>query len=89
MNGVRMALLRGATWLRRNSERYLMADAQAQMARRYLGREGPVGVDNAFWRRVFVPVYRLLPWQLRNAVLRAMPGSHRRFAVRPPPQRAA
>jgi hypothetical protein len=27
---------------------------------------------------VFVPVYRRLPWKVRSAAIRAMPGSHRK-----------
>jgi hypothetical protein len=68
-------------WLRSNSERYLLERAQAEMAMRYLGRPGPVterGLGPLFWRRVFVPVYRRLPWGLRRAAIQAMPGSHRR-----------
>jgi hypothetical protein len=67
-------------WLRSNSERYLLEHAQAEMARRYLDRPGPVterGLGPLFWRRVFVPVYRRLPWGLRRAVIQAIPGSHR------------
>jgi hypothetical protein len=68
-------------WLRSNSERYLLERAQAEMAMRYLGRPGPVtgrGLGPLFWRRVFVPAYRRLPWGLRRAAIQAMPGSHRR-----------
>ncbi|MDP8977224.1 MAG: hypothetical protein M3N17_01310 [Actinomycetota bacterium] len=70
-----------AQWLRRNSERSLMDAAEEDLARRYLGRGGPVGRQGPatlFWRRVFVPAYRALPWGVRHAALRAMPGSHRR-----------
>jgi hypothetical protein len=68
-------------WLRTNSERYLLEKAQADMARRYLGRPGPAGERGlvpALWRHLFVPVYRRLPWGLRRSLIRAMPGSHRR-----------
>ena len=79
-------------WVRRNSERYLLEAAQADMARRYLGRAGPrtLGGPGAFfWRRVFTPLYRRLPWRLRRAVIIAMPGSHRRrWTGRAPPQRS-
>ena len=67
-------------WLRANSERYLLEHAEAEMARRYLDRPGPVtepGLRSLFWRRMFVPVYRRLPWGLRRAVIQAIPGSHR------------
>ena len=76
-----------AEWLRRNSERYLLEAAQADMARRYLG-EAPSPPDPprsvggalaaAFWRRVYVPVYRRIPWVIRRRLIVSMPGSHRR-----------
>ncbi len=79
-------------WVRRNSERYLLEAAQAEMARRYLGRPGPVtrsGPGAIFWRHVFTPLYRRLPWRLRRAIIIAMPGSHRRrWTGRGPPQRS-
>jgi hypothetical protein len=68
-------------WLRRNSERYLVEAAQADMARRYLGHVPGApesGVAAAFWRRVYVPVYRRIPWPIRRRLITAMPGSHRR-----------
>jgi hypothetical protein len=76
-------------WLRRNSEDYLLEAAQREMAQKYLGRPGPAhkrGGWGWFWRSVFTPVYRLLPWGLRRRVIRLMPGSHRRRWVgRAPP----
>lgn len=67
-------------WLRGNAERYLLLASQEEMARRYLQREGPVGRQNFFWRRLFVPVYRVLPWGLRRKIMSAMPGSHRQWS---------
>lgn len=67
-------------WLRTHSQRYLLEDAQARLARRYLNRpalpEG-TGLESLFWRRFFVPAYRRLPWRVRQLVMQAMPGSHR------------
>lgn len=68
-------------WLRENAEARLMSATQKDLARRYLGRGGPVrgpAVGDGFWDSFFVPVYRKLPWQLRRFVLRRLPGSHRR-----------
>jgi hypothetical protein len=68
-------------WLRHNAEHYLLEAAQIDMARKYRSGSGPLqpkSVGAFFWRRVFVPVYRLLPWSVRAAIMRAMPGSHRR-----------
>ncbi|HXF74066.1 MAG TPA: hypothetical protein VNO79_15835 [Actinomycetota bacterium] len=78
-----------AAWLRRRAEDALLEAAQAEMARRAgrparPARRGPAGF---FWRRVFVPAYRLLPWRLRWWVLRTLPGSHRRrWRGRGPPR---
>ena len=68
-------------WLRRNAEHYLLEAAQIDMAKKYRDGSGPVlapARGALFWRRIFVPVYRLLPWSVRRAIMRAMPGSHRR-----------
>lgn len=75
-------------WLRQNSEHYLVEAAQRDLSRRHLGRAGPLETDRGprafFWRHVFVPVYRRLPWQLRHRVTQAMPGSHRQRWRQPP-----
>ncbi len=68
-------------WVRLNSQKYLLEAAQEPLARRYLDRPGPVsrpGLQVFFWKRIFVPLYRLLPWEWRRAIILAMPGSHRR-----------
>ncbi|MGH9117365.1 MAG: hypothetical protein ACRD0A_05675 [Acidimicrobiales bacterium] len=72
------------SWLRENSERYLLVAAQDRMAGKYGGR-APVpepGFKPWFFRRLFVPIYRRLPWPVRSKVIRAMPGSHRRTWAR-------
>lgn len=68
-----------AQWLRSNSEHYLMCDAQDRMARErgFNPPNGPRSLKDRFWRQVFVPVYRILPWSVRQAVMQALPGSHR------------
>jgi hypothetical protein len=68
-------------WLRRNAEHYLIEAAQVEMSKKYRGGAGPLitpAPGAMFWRRVFVPLYRRLPWSLRSKIMRAMPGSHRR-----------
>jgi len=75
-------------WLRANSEHYLLEAAQRDAALLHglpapRGRGGPMAF---FWRRIFVPVYRLLPWSLRRWIMHLMPGSHRhRWGERAPP----
>jgi len=68
-------------WVRRNSQKYLLEATQADLAHRYLARPPPVGPrtpEVIFWKYVFVPVYRHLPWKVKHFIIRAMPGSHRR-----------
>jgi hypothetical protein len=38
----------------------------------------PHGLKERFWRQVFVPVYRLLPWRIRRFTIQSLPGSHRK-----------
>lgn len=67
-------------WLRTNSEHYLLDAARDEVGARYGNPAHPPvdqGAAAVFWRRVFVPTYRLLPWRLRLWVIRQMPGSHR------------
>lgn len=68
-------------WMRTNAQKYLLEAVQADLARQYLGRPGPVGrltPQRVFWKYLFVPIYRRLPWPFKHRVLLAMPGSHRR-----------
>jgi hypothetical protein len=73
-------------WLRRNSEHYLMIAAHEQVAHRYAGRapRPPRGLKELFWLRLFVPIYRALPWLVRQRIMQSMPGSHRQQWAPPP-----
>ncbi|MEU4290636.1 hypothetical protein AB0E63_20615 [Kribbella sp. NPDC026596] len=66
-------------WLRSNSEHALLRDAQRRIAAKYDANPParPHGLEDRWWRQIFAPVYRFLPWGLRRAVMQAMPGSHR------------
>lgn len=66
-------------WVRATSEHYLMIDAQDKVAKR-LGMARPTSPRGVaiFWRRVYVPLFFLLPARLRNAMIASMPGSHRK-----------
>jgi hypothetical protein len=77
-------------WLRATSEQYLMIAAQQDIAAKYgippprtprreggRGWKGVRGWREVFWLRVYVPAYRAIPWRLRSAIMRRMPGSHR------------
>jgi hypothetical protein len=66
-------------WLRSNAEHYLLVRAQRDVAAKG-GISPPFareGLKGRFFLLVFVPIYRLLPWSWRMAVLRRLPGSHR------------
>ena len=67
-------------WLRSNSEYYLQRDAQDRVARRMgLNRPNPPkSLKERFWRQLFVPIYHALPWGVRQSVMEALPGSHRK-----------
>jgi hypothetical protein len=67
-------------WLRENAEHYLMTSAQDRVAAAsgYNRPRPPRGLAQVFWLRVFAPVYRSLPWKLRQRVMITMPGSHRK-----------
>ena len=70
-----------AEWLRVNSQRYLLEASEREMAQRYLGSAPPPtggGPQALFWRKVFVPAYRKVPWGIRRELMQRMPGSHRR-----------
>jgi len=78
-------MIRFFVWVRTNSQKYLLEAQQAELAQRYLGRPPTVGPRNPhvlFWKYLFVPVYRRLPWKFKHVVIRAMPGSHRRSWAR-------
>ncbi len=74
-------------WLRTNSEHYLLHDAHDRLSREYGWQPPPAEghrPGQLFWSRVFVPVYRVLPWPMRQRVMRMMPGSHRKRWTKPP-----
>ncbi len=66
-------------WLRSNSEQYLLQDSQARVAKMHglAGPRPPKNLKDRFWRLVFAPVYRRLPWAVRKRTIQALPGSHR------------
>ena len=67
-------------WVRANSEKYLLEAVQADLANEYLHRPGPVGHRTPqviFWKYLFVPLYRRLPWAVKHKIILSMPGSHR------------
>jgi len=65
-------------WLRATSEHYLMVAAQQQVGARYMvpppPRQRGVGL---FWLKIYVPLYRAVPWPVRSAIMQRLPGSHR------------
>ena len=75
-------------WVRGTSEHYLMIDAQDKVARR-LGttRPSPPRGWEIFWRRIYVPLFYLIPAGLRTAIIARMPGSHQKRWVKQAPLR--
>lgn len=73
-------------WLRTNSQKYLLEATQKDLAAS-VGRRGPVGrktPEVIFWKYLFVPLYRRLPWNVKHTIIRSMPGSHRQEWSLPP-----
>jgi hypothetical protein len=82
--------------LRRRSEYVLRLDAMDQVGRRHPGKLAPSALPNEgpFWRYVFVPLYRRVPWDFKRKAMRTLkmtaqgwPEGARRFGEpwRPPP----
>jgi hypothetical protein len=73
-------------WLRSNAEHYLLVESQERIAQKYghIGPQRPRGGREFFWRRVFAPTYRQIPWRWRQLAIQRMPGSHRQQWTRPP-----
>ena len=68
-------------WVRLNSQHYLLEASEREVARRYLGEVPPLaggGPQAFFWRKIFVPTYKAVPWSWRRSMMLLMPGSHRR-----------
>lgn len=64
-------------WLRATSEHHLMVAAQEKIAAKYhVPPPPPPRGTEVFWRRVYVPLYRAVPWPVRSSIIRRLPGSH-------------
>lgn len=61
------------SWLRENAEKYLLEAAADDMASRYpdctSGAYRERGALPFFWRRVFVPLYLVIPWKIRRKII--------------------
>ena len=61
-----------------------MVAAQEKIAAKYgVAPPPPPRGTEVFWRRVYVPVYRAVPWPVRSFLIRRMPGSHRMAWAKP------
>jgi hypothetical protein len=82
--------------LRERSEYVLRLAAMENLRRRYPGHttEPALPREGVFWRHVFVPLYRRVPWSVKQHAMRTLrmtatgwPENPRRFGEpwRPPP----
>ncbi len=82
--------------LREHSEYVLRLAAMDEVARRYPDKvtRSALPPENAFWRRVFVPLYHRVPWSFKQNAMRRLrmtaqgwPENARQFGEpwRPPP----
>lgn len=56
--------------LRERSEHYLLLDAARRLGRGVPGTFKPYGGrDGLFWRLVFVPLYRRVPWHVKRQAM--------------------
>jgi len=71
---------------RATTERYLTIAAFEAMRGRYpdAGSRPPAYRQNAFWSRVFVPVYARIPWSMKQKVMKASGMTARGWT--PPPR---
>jgi hypothetical protein len=60
--------------LRERSEYVLRLAAMEDVGRRYPGRvsKSALPQDGAFWRFVFVPLYRRIPWSFKRKAMRML-----------------
>jgi len=59
--------------LRSQAEHHLRVAAMEQLRREHPGATAAPGhAGGAFWRLVFVPVYRRLPWETKQRAMRAL-----------------
>jgi hypothetical protein len=60
--------------LRERSEYVLRLAAMEDVGRRYPGRvsKSALPQEGAFWRFVFVPLYRRVPWSFKRKAMRAL-----------------
>jgi hypothetical protein len=92
-----MTLIERKQRLRKHSELVLRLAAMDDIARRYPDKvtKSVLPQENAFWRLVFVPLYRRVPWSFKQGAMRRLkmtaqgwPEEPRRFGEpwRPPPR---
>lgn len=60
-------------WIRKNAEKYLLEAAADDMAIKYHELcEKPYresGFGHLFWRKIFVPIYLMVPWSIRRKII--------------------
>jgi hypothetical protein len=77
--------------LRERAEHHLRIAAMEEMRRRHPGGTTAPYRErgDAFWRFVFVPLYRRLPWDVKQRAMHALRMTAERSGWTPPPRRPA
>jgi hypothetical protein len=76
--------------LRHQAEHHLRLAAMDEMRRRYpISGQPPAWHEpgNVFWRRVFVPLYRRVPWTVKERAMHALKMTAESSGWSPPPRR--
>jgi hypothetical protein len=75
--------------LRERAEHHLRAAAMEQMRHRHPGGTTPPYREpgELLWRRVFVPLYRRLPWEYKQRAMHALRMTAEPDGWTPPPRR--
>lgn len=73
--------------LRERTEHYLTVAAQNDLRQRYpSGTQPPASTSGGlFWQRIFVPLYRRIPWSTRQRIIAATRMTSQGWT--PPPRR--
>ncbi len=91
MSGLPAGVARAQQRLREQAELHLRLAAMDELRREHPGvttaPHRPPG--GAFWRYVFVPLYRRMPWEMKQRAMHALRMTVENHGWTPPPRRPA